>query len=89
MIKTVQISDEIFWGYRINFTIEYFKSFQELSDYVLKQLITFLKGNNLINLMEKAAKLKLHNHNYKSYEDMCNDDKNQVIYLCGGCGFNG
>jgi hypothetical protein len=39
--------------------------------------------------MEKAAKLKLHNHNYKSYEDMCNDDKNQVIYLCGGCGFNG
>jgi hypothetical protein len=84
MEKIIQISDEIFWGFNIKININNFNSFEELIDYTIKQLILFLKNNNLLNLVDKANKLNLHNHNFKSYNELyhTNDD---IIYLCNHC----
>ena len=84
MIKKVQISDDIFWGFNRNINIDDYKSFEELVIYIKKELIIFLKENNLLSLVDMAVKLKLHNHMYDSYEKLykITDD---IIYLCGHC----
>jgi hypothetical protein len=80
----VQISDELFWGFKVNFDETQYKSFNELAFFVKKELILFLRINNLLNLQEIAEKINLHNHEFKSYEEMIKSNKN-IIYLCGGC----
>ncbi len=84
MFKIVQISDEYFWGFKEEVDINNFSSFEELAMYMKKELIGFLRENNLLNLAEKAEKLKLHNHKFYDYMDIY-DTKDDIIYLCGGC----
>ena len=52
---------------------------------IKSKLILFLREYNLLILAEKAEKLKLHNHNYKSYDEIYHA-KEDIIYLC--CGVN-
>jgi hypothetical protein len=85
MFKTIQISDEYFWGFKEEVNINNFSSFEELAIYMKKELIIFLRANNLLNLVDKAEKLKLHNHNFLDYKDI-HESKDDIIYLCGGCG---
>jgi hypothetical protein len=84
MFKTIQISDEYFWGFKEEVDINNFSSFEELAIYMKKELIGFLRANNLLNLADKAEKLKLHNHKFLDYMDIY-DTKDDIIYLCGGC----
>lgn len=84
MIKIIQISDELFWGYSKIVNLDDYKSFEELGLDLKNDLINFLNSNNLQILKEKAEKINLHNHNYKNYNDLysLNDD---IIYMCGHC----
>jgi len=84
MLKKIQISDEYFWGFNRIIDITIFNSFDELGYYIKNELIVFLNENNLLNLVEIAQKLKLHNHNFHNYEDIYNTN-DTIIYLCGGC----
>ena len=85
MFKTIQISDEYFWGFKEEVDINNFSSFDELAIYMKKELIGFMRSNNLLNLAEKAESLKLHNHKFLDYMDIY-DTNDNIIYLCGGCG---
>jgi len=84
MFKTIQISDELFWGFKEDVDINNFSSFDELSIYMKKELSGFLRENNLLNLVDKVKLLKLHNHKFLDYMDIY-DTKDDIIYLCGGC----
>ena len=79
-----QISDKIFWGFNREFDKNNFNSFDELQTFIKNELIVFLQKNNLLNLIEIAEKLKLHNHEYTSYNTMKNSNV-ETIYLCGSC----
>jgi hypothetical protein len=84
MIKKIQISDELFWGFNKNINLNNFNSLKEIADYIKKELIIFLKNNNLFNLEQYALKLNLHNHQFNTYDELykTNDD---IIYFCGSC----
>lgn len=84
MKKIVQISDDIFWGFHAIIEIDDYKSFEELADYMKSELLSFLTYHNLLNLVMKAEKLNLHNHNYMKYEEIYKS-KDDIIYLCGHC----
>ena len=84
MIKIIQISDEIFWGFRKNVSLNNFSSIDEIANYIKDELIKFLIENNLLILKDIALKLKLHNHQYNSYDELYETNEN-IIYLCGAC----
>lgn len=84
MYRTVQISDELFWGFNKSVQLTDYTNFNDLIKYIIDELIIFLKDNNLLNLVDKAKTLKLHNHNFKSYEQLYKTDEETIIYLCGG-----
>jgi len=87
MLKTIQISDQLFWGYNEIIDINNFDNFNDLGLYMKKELIGFLKNNNLLNLAEKANDLILHNHKYIYYDDLYKTNDN-IIYMCGGYNCN-
>lgn len=84
MRKILQISDKLFWGFNIIIDLNDYKSFDCLASFIKEELIIFLITHNLLNLVDEAKKLNLHNHNYNNYEDLykTNDD---IIYFCGSC----
>jgi hypothetical protein len=84
MMKILQISDKLFWGFNMIVDISNYSSFDDLSELIKKDLLLFLNRNNLLNLALEAEKLRLHNHNYDNYNDLykSNDD---VIYFCSHC----
>lgn len=84
MKKIIQISDKFFWGFNTIVNLDNYKSFEELEDLLKNELIIFLTKYNLLNQVDIAKKLKLHNHSFNSYEELYNtyDD---VIYFCGDC----
>ena len=84
MNKIIQISDEFFWGFNIIINLDNYKTFDELAILLKNELITFLRRHNLLNLLDMANKLNLHNHMYKNYEDLYRNDYD-IIYFCGGC----
>lgn len=84
MIKILQISDRLFWGFRLTVEIDNYKSFVDLAHLLKKELLSFLNQNNLLNLVEEANKLELHNHNYKDYNELYYTNEN-IIYFCGHC----
>lgn len=85
MYRIVQISDQLFWGFNRNVCLTNFTNFNDLIQYMRNELILFLREHNLLNLVDKAKTLKLHNHNYKLYEETHKTDEDTIIYLCGGC----
>lgn len=84
MIKTIQISDEIFWGFNIQVNIDTFQNFDELATFIKVCLISFLRTHNLLNLVDKANSLHLHNHTFQHFDDIYKTN-DEIIYLCGGC----
>jgi len=84
MIKIIQISHEYFWGFNVTVSLNNFKSFEELSKFIIIELKNFLKKNNLLNLLDKTENLKLHNHMYNSYDELYKTN-DKIIYLCGHC----
>lgn len=84
MIKIIQISDKIFWGFNINVNLDDYKSFEELANLLKKELILFLTKYNLLNQVDMANKITFHNHNYNLYEDLYNTG-DDIIYFCGDC----
>ncbi len=88
MMKRIQISDKYFWGFNRYINLDDYNSFDELTNYIKKELINFLKEHNLLCLVDKAKNLHLHNHMYDSYEDLYKINENEFIYLCGHCGNN-
>lgn len=84
MIKIIQISDRLFWGFNTIIELDNYKSIDDLAVLIKDELILFLTRNNLLNLAMEAEKLKLHNHNYNSYTDLY-ETKDEVIYFCGHC----
>jgi hypothetical protein len=84
MNKIIQISDEFFWGFNIIINLDNYKTFDELAILLKNELINFLRTHNLLNLLDMANKLNLHNHMYKNYEDLYRNDYD-IIYFCGGC----
>ena len=85
MYRTVQISDELFWGFNKFVCLTNFKNFDDLGEYIKNELLLFLKANNLLNLIDKAKTLKIHNHSYKLYEQLFRTHESTIIYFCGGC----
>jgi len=86
MLKKLQISDDLFWGYSMIINIDDYTSFDELIYLIKSNLIITLKNLNLMILAERAEQLVLHNHMYNKYDDLydlSNDDN--IIYLCGHC----
>ena len=83
MSRTIQISDTLFWGFKEEIPLNQFRNFDELCEYMKNSLIKFLRINNLLNLVDKAKELKLHNHQYKLYEQLYRTHEDTVIYLCG------
>jgi len=83
MYRIVQISDQLFWGFNELIPLTSFKNFDELCEYMKNRLIYFLRNHNLLNMVDKAKELKLHNHQYKNYEQLYRTDENTIIYLCG------
>jgi len=84
MIKTIQISDELFWGFNTQVDIETFDNFDELTTFIKVCLISFLRNHNLLNLIDKANLLNLHNHNFQDFNELYTTN-DEIIYLCGGC----
>ena len=84
MNKIIQISDEFFWGFNIIINLDNYKTFDELAILLKNELINFLRTHNLLNLLDMANKLNLHNHMYKNYEDLYRNDYD-IIYFCGDC----
>lgn len=84
MIKTIQISDKYFWGFKEEVDLKTYSSFEEIGEYMKIKLIEFLKINNLLNLVDIAKNLHLHNHRFNIYNEVFTTDDN-IIYLCGSC----
>lgn len=84
MKKIIQISDEFFWGFNVIVDIDNYSSFVELENLLKNELLTFLRTHNLLNQLDMANKLKIHNHSYDKYEDLYKSDYD-IIYFCGGC----
>ena len=84
MIKILQISDKLFWGFNISVELDFYNSIDELANIIKKELILFLNDNNLLNLKEEAEKLNLHNHYYTKYEELY-DTNEKIIYFCSHC----
>ena len=80
MRKIIQISDEIFWGFNMTIDLDNYNSFEELARLLKNQLIIFLTSNNLLNQVDMAKKLELHNHKYKSYRNLYESGED-IIYF--------
>lgn len=80
-IKQFIISDELFQGFTLTLSIQTFSSIQELTNYFLQKLISYLDTGNLYILLEKAKQIKLHHHIYKFISEIDNDP-DDIIYLC-------
>jgi len=85
MIKTIQISDQLFWGFNKTINLDSFTSFEEIANFMQRELITFLKTHNFLNLVDIAKDLKLHCHLCNNYKDLYKYNE-KIIYFCGsGC----
>jgi len=83
MRKIIQISDEVFWGFNTTIELDNHTSIEELSKILKNELIDFLRKNNLLNQVDMAKKLELHNHEYISYNELYRSA--DIIYFCGSC----
>lgn len=73
----VQLSTDLFWGYRCQVNMSSFASSQELVEHVKQELIAFLLTGNLQILAEQAKQLKLHH-----CADWMSKDDSEIVYLC-------
>jgi len=77
----VQLTDDIFFGFKIKINIDNFKSVFDICNYVKNKLIELLEENNFELLLDRANRMKLHIHNYKNIHEIKNNE-NSILYVC-------
>lgn len=87
MIRTFQISSDLFWGYRLIIDMSKFSDISTIIDYIKNDIRTFLLSRNLQCLVEKLDACKFHIHDpYSTYSDILkNTTSENVIYICDHC----
>lgn len=77
-LKNFQVSDEIFWGYKITLDIDFFNNEKDLIKIVKEDMKLFFKKFNLIMLSEKLDYIEFHIPNLNNIKQ----SNNQIIYIC-------
>jgi len=81
--KTFQFSCDLMWGYRVNIDLDDCRSNDDIVDYGVSLLKSFLDSNNLEVLLMKINELNYHIH--EQFEDIVSrntDDNNIHGYIC-------
>lgn len=79
---TFQISDELFWGFKVKVPICSCTNQEFIINYVKNNLCEFLQKNNLIELYIKAREKKFHIHYPLNFNNLENDE---IYYICCHC----
>ena len=82
--KTFQISDKLFWGYKIEVDLDYCENLDSIIKIITDELDNLLKINNLEFLQIKLKETKFHIHDL-SFEDILLNQTDKIFYICGGC----
>mgnify|MGYP006090558757 CR=1 FL=1 len=77
--RTFQISDDLFWGFKVNLNIDLFNNSLDIVKEVKEQLKNFLSKHNLQVLKEKIYDKQLHT---SSINDIRNSKNTDIIYVC-------
>ena len=81
--RKVTISCNIFWGFTRNIDMDYIDNEQQIIDFIVNELELFLKGNNLLNLLDKLNKIKdSYNIHGNSIENILISNPENIIYVC-------
>ena len=81
--RTVTISCNIFWGFTRNIDMDYIDNEHQIIDFIVNELELFLKGNNLLNLLDKLNKIKdSYNIHGNSIENILISNPENIIYVC-------
>ena len=81
--KTFQFSCDVMWGYRVEIDLDECESNDDIVEYGITLLKSFLDFNNLVVLLEKVNTLNYHVHD--SFEDILTKDtsKDNIHgYIC-------
>lgn len=82
--KTFQISDKIFWGFKVEVDLDQCDNIDKIIEIVINKLNNLLKSNNLELLQKKLNEIKFHIHDF-TFEDILLDQTDKIFYICGGC----
>ena len=82
--KTFQISDKIFWGFKVEVDLDQCDNIDKIIEIVINKLNNLLKSNNLELLQKKLNETKFHIHDF-TFEDILLDQTDKIFYICGGC----
>jgi hypothetical protein len=87
IIRTFQLSSDLFWGYKMSIDISRFDNIQCIIEYVKNDIKTFLLSRNLLCLVEKLDSCRFHIHQpYDMFEHLINyTTSNDIIYICDHC----
>lgn len=79
--RLFQISSDNFWGWQSYIDIDdsRYNTVDKIIDKVKSELIAYLRGGNLLDLVDKVRQSKLHCH----YD--IQNCKEPIIYLCDHC----
>lgn len=84
--RTFQISDDTFWGYRIVVDMLYIDSLNTVIDLVKNDMKNYFLQRNMLQLVDKVEKLKLHCHSHPNAYLIKNlletTTEKDIIYLC-------
>lgn len=80
-LVTFQLSDEIFWGYKIVIDIDMFTSSHDIIEIVKDDMKQFFKSHNLLNLAERIDGLSLCMPCLQNLKNKINITE-QIVYIC-------
>lgn len=84
--RVFQLSSELFWGYQMIIDCTHMKSFDNIVSIMKSQLMDLFRKNNLVDLMEKVKKMKLHSHEFSSIDEVLKKtNTTHIIYICDHC----
>ncbi len=85
--RVIQVSSELFWGFRVVVDIVHFDSVNAIIQYVQDDLRLHLQSRNLQALVEKLKNTNFHIHSpHSSYENLLKQTtEHSVIYICDHC----
>ena len=85
-IKKFQFSCKIFWGFQVDIDVNDCNNLEDIIEFAIVSLDSFLLSNNLINLIEKRRTIPYHIHT-ASFEELktnnIKDDSEVDAYICG------
>uniref|UniRef100_A0A6C0IXN2 Uncharacterized protein n=1 Tax=viral metagenome TaxID=1070528 RepID=A0A6C0IXN2_9ZZZZ len=77
--RTFQISDDLFWGFKVRLNIDLYNNPADIVKEVKEQLKDFLSTHNLQVLKEKVDDKPLHTSSINHIRNSKNGD---IIYVC-------